>query len=298
MTVYFVGAGPGDPKLITVRGRELLEQAKVCIWAGSLVNPALLEWLPDGAQIHDSASLHLDEIVRLCVDAQRRGIDVVRLHTGDPSLYGAIREQQRRLDALGIAWQVVPGVSSFQGAAAVLGVELTVPEVCQSVVLTRVGGRTPVPDRESLEGFARSGATLCLFLSVDALGEVAARLIPILGRDCPVAVVYRATWIDQRVVRAELAQIAERVREDGIGRQAMVIVGRALTTGGAESRLYAEGFSHGYRNAGSHDARSHDAGPDNQRSHDARSHDAGSFNERPCNEGSSNVCLRNEGSNG
>lgn len=247
MTVYFVGAGPGDPKLITLRGRELLQEAKVCIWAGSLVNPALLELLPEGAQIHDSASLHLDEIVQLCLDAQGRGVDVVRLHTGDPSLYGAIREQQRRLDALGIPWHVVPGVSSFQAAAAALGVELTVPELCQSVVLTRVGGRTPVPEPESLELFARTGATLCLFLSVDALSDVAARLIPIVGQDCPVAVVYRATWPDQRIVRAELAQIAERVRQAGIGRQAMVIVGRVLAPGGSESRLYAEGFSHGYR---------------------------------------------------
>lgn len=249
MTVYFVGAGPGDPKLITVRGQELLQRAAVCIWAGSLVNPALLDLLPDTAEVHDSARLNLDQIVRICADAHARGLDVVRLHTGDPSLYGAIREQAQRLEALRIPWRVVPGVSSFQAAAAALGVELTVPETCQSVVLTRVAGRTPVPEAESLETFAGTGASLCLFLSVDALPEIAARLTPVVGPDCPVAVVYRATWPDQQIIRGELSQIAELVRAEQIGRQAMVILGRALASGGAASRLYAEDFGHGYRDA-------------------------------------------------
>jgi precorrin-4/cobalt-precorrin-4 C11-methyltransferase len=247
MTVYFVGAGPGDPKLITVRGQELLQQAHVCIWAGSLVNPALLALLPDGAEVHDSAALTLDRIVAICRDAQCRNLDVVRLHTGDPSLYSAIREQQSRLDAIGIPWTVVPGVSSFQGAAAALGCELTVPTLCQSVVLTRVGGRTPVPSEESLEDYAKTGATLCLFLSVDALPEIVTRLSPILGNECPVAVVYRVTWPDQRIVKSRLSDIAEQVRDAGIGRQAMVIIGRALLAAGPESRLYAEEFAHGYR---------------------------------------------------
>lgn len=247
MTVYFVGAGPGDPKLITVLGRELLQRARVCIWAGSLVNPALLELLPPDAAVYDSAKLTLDEIVEHCAAAQSKGLDVVRLHTGDPSLYGAIREQQQRLDALGIPWQVVPGVSSFQGAAAALGIELTVPELCQSVVLTRLGGRTPMPASESIDAFARTGATLCLFLSVDALSRIATELGPILGEDCPVAIVYRASWPDQRIVRGTLATITEQAEAAGIGRQAMVIIGRALTSGGPESRLYAQGFAHGYR---------------------------------------------------
>src|SRR5512133_816042 len=241
MTVYFVGAGPGDPKLITVLGRELLQQARVCIWAGSLVNPALLELLPPDAAVYDSAKLTLDEIVEHCAAAHSKGLDVVRLHTGDPSLYGAIREQQQRLDALGIPWQIVPGVSSFQGAAAALGIELTVPELCQSVVLTRLGGRTPMPASESIDAFARTGATLCLFLSVDALSRVATELGPILGEDCPVAIVYRASWPDQRIVRGTLATITEQAGAAGIGRQAMVIIGRALTSGGPESRLYAQG---------------------------------------------------------
>jgi precorrin-4/cobalt-precorrin-4 C11-methyltransferase len=247
VTVYFVGAGPGDPKLITVRGKELLEQARVCIWTGSLVNPALLRLLPVGAEVQDSAALNLEQIIAICRDAEARNLDVVRLHTGDPSLYGAIREQQHRLDALGIAWSVVPGVSSFQGAAAALGCELTVPELCQSVVLTRVSGRTPVPAAESLEVYANTGATLCLFLSVDALTEIVDRLSPILGSECPVAVVHRATWPDQRIIRGTLASIVEPVRAAGIGRQAMVIVGKALLATGPESRLYAEEFSHGYR---------------------------------------------------
>jgi precorrin-4/cobalt-precorrin-4 C11-methyltransferase len=247
LTRYFVGAGPGDPKLITVRGQELLEQARVCIWAGSLVDPRLLELLPAGAEVHDSAPLTLEQIIELCRDAERRDLDVVRLHTGDPSLYGAIREQQSRLDALGISWQVIPGVSSFQGAAAVLGCELTVPELCQSVVLTRVGGRTPVPPAESIEIYARTGATLCLFLSVDALPQISARLSPILGNECPAAVVYRATWPDQSIVRGTLADIGDQVRAAGSGRQAMVIVGKALLSTGPESQLYAAGFSHGHR---------------------------------------------------
>jgi precorrin-4/cobalt-precorrin-4 C11-methyltransferase len=247
MTVYFVGAGPGDPKLLTLRGKELLESAKVCIWAGSLVNPKLLEWLPKGAEVHDSAALTLPTVIEICKDATRRGLDVVRLHTGDPSLYGAIREQQRQLDALGIPWQVIAGVSSFQGAAAALGCELTVPEFCQTVVLTRVGGRTAVPPAESLEVYAKTGATLCLFLSVDRLTEVTERLLPILGADCPVAVVYRATWPEQRVVTGSLTDIAERVSAAQIGRQAMVIIGRALLGAGPDSRLYAEEFVHGYR---------------------------------------------------
>ncbi|MGC4067752.1 MAG: precorrin-4 C(11)-methyltransferase [Polyangiaceae bacterium] len=248
MTVYFVGAGPGDPKLITVRGQEILRRANVCIWAGSLVNPALLQELPPGAEVHDSAELNLDEIIRIMSEAHARDLDVVRLHTGDPCLYGAIREQQRRLDDAAIPWEVVPGVSSFQGAAAVLGAELTVPELCQSVVLTRVGGRTKVSSAESLEAYARTSATLCLFLSADVIDEISEQLRPILGSDCPAAVVYRATWEDQIVVRGTLATIAEQVHSAGIRRQAMIVIGRALANASVpDSRLYAKEFAHGYR---------------------------------------------------
>jgi precorrin-4/cobalt-precorrin-4 C11-methyltransferase len=247
MTVYFVGAGPGDPRLITVRGKELLERAGVCVWAGSLVNFALLKYLPKGAEVHDSATLTLDEIIGICRDADVRGLDVVRLHTGDPGIYSAMREQQRRLDVARIHWEVVPGVSSFQGAAAELGCELTVPALCQSVVLTRVGGRTAVPAAESLETFASTGATLCLFLSVDALPDVVKRLSPILGADCPAAVVSRATWPEQLVLRSELSNIAQQTRVAGIRRQAMVIIGKALSSDGPESQLYAEECSHGFR---------------------------------------------------
>jgi precorrin-4/cobalt-precorrin-4 C11-methyltransferase len=247
MTVYFVGAGPGDPKLLTLRGKELLESARVCIWAGSLVNPALLEWLPEGAEVHDSASLTLESVIEICKSATLRGFDVVRLHTGDPSLYGAIREQQQMLNEMAISWAVIPGVSSFQGAAAVLGCELTIPELCQSVVLTRVGGRTLVPSEESLEAYAKTGATLCLFLSVERISEIVERLRGVLGEACPVAVVYRATWPDQRVVRCTLGHLEEQLIASGIGRQAMVIVGRALMQSGPNSRLYSEDFRHGYR---------------------------------------------------
>lgn len=248
MRVYFVGAGPGDPELLTVKAQRLLKDCRFCIYAGSLVSPAVLELLPVQAERYDSAALDLDQIVELFTAARTRGLDVVRLHTGEPALFGAIGEQMDALDALGIDYEVVPGVSSFQAAAAELRVELTAPDIAQTVILTRVAGRTPVPEPQSIQRLAASQATLCLFLSVDKIDEIVATLAPHYGEDCPAAVVFRASWPDQNVVRGTIGDIAARVREQGISRTAMVLVGHALQRPLPHaSRLYDPQFTHGYR---------------------------------------------------
>ncbi len=245
--VCFVGAGPGAPDLITLRGRRLLDEADLIVYAGSLVNPVLLEGVR--GEVHDSAGLDLDGIMDLVVPAARAGKRVVRLHTGDPAIYGAIREQMRRLDAEGIAYEVVPGVSSALAAAASLKTELTVPELTQTVIFTRQAGRTPVPERESLRNLAAIRASMCIFLSVSMMEEVAGELMAGgYPEDTPVAVVEKATWPGERIVRGRLADIARRIREAGMKKTAMILVGQALgEVDSAESRLYASGFSHGYR---------------------------------------------------
>jgi precorrin-4/cobalt-precorrin-4 C11-methyltransferase len=255
--VWFVGAGPGDPRLITVAGRDAVAAADVVLYAGSLVNPEVLEWARPGAAIHDTAGMNLEQTTAVCRDAARAGKRVVRLHTGDPALYGAIQEQLVPLEAAGIPCRVLPGVSSAFASAAALGTQLTLPEVSQSVVFTRLPGRTPVPEGESLERFAATSATLCVFLSVDRIAEVVAACRA-GGRaaDTPVAVVSRASWPDQREVCGTLADIAETVRAAGIRRQAMILVGAALRPrlqgwdAFTRSKLYDAGFSHGYRNGG------------------------------------------------
>lgn len=247
MKVYFVGAGPGDPELLTVRAHRLLTESRVCIYAGSLVNPAVMELLPATSARYDSAGMSLPEIVDLFADANRAGVDVVRLHSGDPSIYGAVREQMNELDRLGIDYEVVPGVSSFQAAAAVLKTELTVPEVAQSIILTRAAGRTPVPPEQDLSLLARTRSTLCIFLSVGQIREVAETLARELDGSCPAAVVYRATWPDQAVVRGTLADIARKTEDAAIGKTAMIVVGRALSREAPVSKLYDPAFSHGFR---------------------------------------------------
>lgn len=245
--VYFVGAGPGDPDLLTRKAERLLRSCRCCIWAGSLVNPALLAFLPESAQVYDSAGMTLDDILRVMREACLRGVDVVRLHTGEPSLFGAIGEQMTRLAAFGIEYEVVPGISSFQAAAAAVRCELTCPEVSQAVLLTRAAGRTPVPDSHTLDKAATLGATLCIFLSTDRTQDVVATLLPHYGADCPAAVVYHASWPDQIIVRGNLGNLADRVREAGLTRTGMILVGRALAGPVVESRLYAADFAHGYR---------------------------------------------------
>jgi precorrin-4/cobalt-precorrin-4 C11-methyltransferase len=251
MKVIFTGAGPGDPELLTVKARRLLESCEFCIYAGSLVAPEVIGLIPETAEKYDSAKLNLDEIMALIGQARDRSVDVIRLHTGDPSIYGAIGEQMARLDALGIEFEVVPGVSSFQAAAAALRTELTAPNGSQTITLTRIAGRTPVPDNQDLSALAETGATLCIFLSVQKISDVAAKLIPHYGDDCPACVVYRASWPDQLVIRSTLASIHEEVQAAGIKKTAMILVGAALAKCTTESLLYAASFSHEYRKGNS-----------------------------------------------
>ena len=250
MTVHFIGAGPGAADLITLRGRDLIAACPVCLYAGSLVPAALLSHCPPGAKIINTAPMSLDEIVAEIAAAHAAGQDVARLHSGDLSIWSAMGEQLRRLRALDIPYDVTPGVPSFAAAAAVLGAELTLPGVAQSVILTRTSGRaSSMPEGETLENFARTGATLAIHLSVHVLSDVVARLTPAYGADCPVAVVFRASWPDQKVVRASLGTVETSIGDGE--RTALIVVGHAL---GAEefieSRLYAGDYDRRYRPVG------------------------------------------------
>lgn len=250
MTVHFIGAGPGAPDLITLRGRDLLARCPVCLYAGSLVATALLAHCPPGARILDTAPLTLDAIVAEMASAHKRGEDVARLHSGDLSVWSAMGEQLRRLDALGIPVTVTPGVPAFAAAAAALRQELTLPEVAQSLVLTRTPGRaSAMPAAETLDAFARTQATLAVHLSVHALDRVVVDLVPHYGADCPAAIVYRASWPDERVVRGTLATIVEVVEEAGpIERTALILVGRVLGTDDfRDSALYDAGYRRRFR---------------------------------------------------
>lgn len=252
MTVYFIGAGPGAADLITLRGARLIARCPVCLYAGSLVPPEIVATAPAGALVRDTAPLHLDEIVAEMVAAHRRGEDVARVHSGDPSLYGAVAEQMRRLDAESVPYEVVPGVPAFAGAAARLATELTLPEISQTVILTRTSGKaSAMPAGESLEILGQSGATLAIHLSIRNLAYVERALTPHYGADCPVVIVYRATWPDEEILVTTLAEMRARVREEKLTRTALIFVGRVF---GAEhfpdSRLYDPGFAHVLRNAG------------------------------------------------
>ncbi|XXT20366.1 precorrin-4 C(11)-methyltransferase [Sorangium sp. So ce429] len=250
MRVYIIGAGPGDPGLITVRGAELVARCPVVMYTGSLVPREIVASARTDARVIDSSGMTLDQIVEVFVEARDAGHDVARVHTGDPVLFGSTAEQMRRMEALGIAYEIIPGVSSFTAAAAALGRELTLPELSQTVILTRAEGRTPVPPAERLEELARHQATLCLFLSITLLKDVTEALIPSYGADCPVAVVHKASCPDQKIVRGTLADIREKVRAEGIKSQSMILVGRVLTsTDFADSRLYDPEFSHRFRKA-------------------------------------------------
>ena len=246
--IHFIGAGPGAADLITLRARDLIAACPVCLYAGSLVPRAVLAHCPDGARIVNTAPLSLGEIVAECRAAHDAGQDVARLHSGDLSIYSAMGEQMRRLRADGIPVSVTPGVPSFAAAAAALGAELTLPGLAQSVVLTRVSGRaSPMPEAETLEAFGATGATLAIHLAVNRLEDIAARLSPHYGPDCPAAVVHRASWPEERIVRTTLARLAEDTPED-VRRTALVLVGPVL--GGADfadSRLYAAEYDRRYR---------------------------------------------------
>ena len=251
MTVHFIGAGPGAADLLTLRGRDLIAASPVCLYAGSLVPEGVLAHCPNGCEIVNTAAMSLDAIVGAIQAAHAKGLDVARLHSGDVSIWSAMGEQLRRLRALGIPYDVTPGVPSFAASAAALGVELTLPGLAQSVILTRTSGRaSAMPAGETLTAFAATGATLAIHLSVHALSQVVGDLTPHYGADCPVAVVWRATWPDERIVRATLATVVAAVGPE-IDRTALILVGRSLAAEGFdESRLYADDYDRRYRPRG------------------------------------------------
>jgi precorrin-4/cobalt-precorrin-4 C11-methyltransferase len=253
MTVHFIGAGPGAADLLTLRGRNLIAASPVCLYAGSLIPEGVLSHCPADARIVNTASLSLDEIIAEIATAHAAGQDVARLHSGDLSVWSAMGEQLRRLRDLAIPYDVTPGVPSFAAAAAALGVELTLPGQAQSVVLTRTSGRaTAMPETETLAAFAATGAVLAIHLSVHVLGRVIADLTPHYGADCPVAIVWRASWPDQRIVRATLGSLQTAVGAE-MERTALIFVGRTLAADGfGESRLYAGDYDRRYRPVGTH----------------------------------------------
>lgn len=250
MQVFIVGAGPGDPELITVKGQRLLKKADVIIYAGSLVNPAILNVAKAGAEIFNSASMTLPKVIEKIEEAVQNGKIVVRLHTGDPAIYGAIQEQMDELKKRKIAFEVVPGVSSFLATAAALRQEYTLPDISQTVIVTRNEGRTPVPERESLRSLAAHHATMCIFLSVHMLSDVVKELLAGgYEPETPIAIVHKASWPEQKIVRATLETIADKVKEEQITRTAMIVVGWCLGADYSLSRLYAPEFSHMFRQA-------------------------------------------------
>jgi precorrin-4/cobalt-precorrin-4 C11-methyltransferase len=249
--VIFVGAGPGDPELITVKGQKALAAADLVLYAGSLVSPGILTWADSGAELIDTAALNLEEIVSRIITGHQTGKRVVRVHSGDPSLYGAIQEQLEVLEREQIPCQVIPGVTAAFAAAAALAQELTLPEVTQTVILTRAAGRTPVPPGEVLCDLARHGATLVIYLSIKLIDTVVAELTPAYGPETPAVAAYRVSWPEQQIIRGNLTTIAGLVKEAGIERQALILVGPALAANEgrlqARSKLYDENFSHGFR---------------------------------------------------
>ena len=248
--VHFVGAGSGAADLITLRGKTLIEAADVIIYAGSLVNPELLGYARSDCEIHNSAAMTLDEVIDVMEMAENSGRTTERLHTGDPCVFGAIREQMDRLDKLGIEYDVCPGVSSFCGAAAALKAEYTLPDVSQTVILTRMAGRTPVPEKESIESLAAHHATMVIFLSAGMLGELSERLISGgYSADTPAAIVYKATWSDEKVCRCTVGTLAETAKNNGIAKTALITVGDFLGDIRSLSRLYSADFETGYRKA-------------------------------------------------
>jgi len=247
--VYFIGAGPGDPELLTVKGRNLLDSADVVIYAGSLVNPELLKGLK--AEIHNSASMNLDETTEVITKSVSMGKNVIRLHTGDTAFYSAISEQIEKLRELNIEYEVVPGVSSAMAGAAILGQELTIPEISQTVIFTRLEGKTPVPESEKLSELAKHRATMVIFLSVGMIEEVKAELLQGYSEDTPVVIIEKASWPEQKIVKGKLKDIVSLVEGAGIKTTALIYVGESLRASekslGKESKLYHRDFKHGHR---------------------------------------------------
>ena len=246
--IHFIGAGPGDPELITVKGRRLIDEADVIIYAGSLVNPKVLDGHKDSAVIYNSALMDLDEVSRIEIEAAKKGLSVARVHTGDPSIYGAIREQMDLLEKEGIEFDVIPGVSSFVATAAVLKKEYTLPDVSQTVILTRMEGRTPMPPKEKLIDLARHNSSMVIFLSVSFMDELCKTLIEGgYSPDTPVAVVYKATWPEQKIVEGTLSDMPQKVKESKIDKTALTVVGGFLGDKYSLSKLYDKHFTTEYR---------------------------------------------------
>ncbi|MBV7275255.1 precorrin-4 C(11)-methyltransferase [Clostridiaceae bacterium UIB06] len=245
--VYFIGAGPGDPDLITVKGRKIISEADVIIFAGSLVSKEHFEYCKENVEIHDSASMTLQQVIDVIVKSYKENKKIVRLHTGDPAIYGAIKEQMDELEKFDIPYEVVPGVSSFTAAAAAIKREFTLPNVSQTIILTRMEGRTPVPEKEDLERLAGIGASMALFLSVGMIDKVVAKLRKGYGRNVPVAVIQRATWGDQKYVIGTLDDIAEKVKAENITKTAQILVGDFINCDYDKSLLYDESFTHMFR---------------------------------------------------
>ena len=247
MKVYFVGAGPGDPELITIKGKRTIETCKYCIYAGSLVNKDILNYTKPDTIIHNSASMTLEEVISVYKEAKDANESVARIHTGDPAIYGAIQEQMQALDEIKIDYEVIPGVSSFTAAAASLNQELTLPGVSQTIIITRIKGKTSVPESEELHKLAKSRSTLCIFLSVAQIENVSNCLIECYGKECPVAVVYKASWNDEKIVCGTLTNIGEKIKKAKIRKTAMIIVGKVLGKSFEKSKLYDKNFNHGCR---------------------------------------------------
>jgi len=247
MKVYFIGAGPGDPELLTLKAKRILEESDILIYAGSLVNPDILKFAAKDAALHDSSTMDLEEILEIYRKAKETGRTVARVHTGDLSIYSALQEQIDACEKEGIDCEIIPGISSFQAAAATLRRELTLPGVSQTLILTRISGRTEVPARESLEELAKTKATMVIFLSIHEIEKVAGQLATSYGEDTPVAVVEKASWPQERKIIGTLGNIAERVKEAGIKRHALIVVGEVLGKTYQKSKLYDAGFEHGFR---------------------------------------------------
>lgn len=248
--ISFVGAGPGNVDLITIKGRRLLEEADVVIYAGSLVSKEHLKFCKGGAELYNSASMTLEEVVEIIEKSVKDNLKVVRLHTGDPTIYGAIREQMDLLDEKGISYEVVPGVSSFTAACASIKKEFTLPDVSQTIILTRIEGRTPVPEEEDLESLAKHKASMAIFLSVQEIDRVVEKLVKGYGRDdIPVAIVYKATWEDEKVIFGTLKDIEEKVKQENINKMAQILVGNFIEGEYERSKLYDPSFTHKFRSA-------------------------------------------------
>ncbi|MBS4538574.1 precorrin-4 C(11)-methyltransferase [Clostridium sp. D2Q-11] len=247
--VYFIGAGPGDPDLITVKGRNIIEKSDIIIYAGSLVNKEIIECRRKESTLYNSASMTLEEVIKVIEEGVKEDKLIARVHTGDPSIYGAIREQIDWLEDLGISSKVIPGVSSFVASAAALNKEFTLPDISQTVICTRLEGRTPVPESESLDKLASHKASMAIFLSVHMIDNVVSRLMKHYDKDTPVAVIQKATWDDQKIVQGKLSNISDKVKEANINKTAQILVGDFLGDKYSLSKLYDASFSHGYRKA-------------------------------------------------